>query len=263
MKTACSAMGRPVWMTPATIPPEHWNCYGPAAPLSPDNPPLDRCFQVGGAEDLLLDFNENGRFEEGNGIYNGTLCPLNEDGVTTPDYCTRELVNIRQDLVLLSAGSFVVSAGLRAFGEWVDTVDISPNGPSGSAFIANEDVTANDGSTISAGTEFATGFGNGEVTPGIGETVSSTTSRDVNFFFADRFQSSLPAETSLDVDGGGVCEIELLSTAVTDSNSIGPNSAVIDINPADNPEADSVVSEIAVTTPKGRGSSGSITCIAQ
>ena len=248
--------------------PEHWSCYGPANPLSPNNPPLNRCFQVGGDEDLLLDFNENGTFEEGNGIYNGTLCPLNPDGVTTPDYCTRELVNIRRDIVILAAGSFdeggsALRAGTAFGGEWVVRVDIAPSvtTPGPGNFYADRNVVTNDGTTLFAGTIFTVGYEDLQVTPGIGETANLATGNGgVSFFFADKFQGSLPSTSTISIDGSGVCQFELTPTQVFDSNAFGPSFINIGVRPVDNPPSPSVATSIVINTPNNRVSGGFIEC---
>lgn len=244
--------------------PEHWNCYGPVAPLSPDNPPLDRCFQRGGNEDGLVDFNENGQFDAGNGIYNGTLCPLNEDGVTTPDFCTRELINIHREIVILSAGSFAaIRARDAATGEYISMVDLSPSGPDSSQneLIADRDVETNDGSTITAGSPFQIGFADSEVAPGVGEEANLTTAGAVTVDIADEFNGVLPAETSISVDGGGVCDITTGASATIDStNGFGPFVHGIGLKPADNPEQAEGNVTIDVSAPSGSLSTGGFRC---
>ena len=51
-----------------------------------------------GLEETYVDFNENGKYDDGNNIYNGTLCPLN---LESSGACTRELVNVRADGVIV------------------------------------------------------------------------------------------------------------------------------------------------------------------
>ncbi len=58
--------------------------------------------RAGGSEEEFIDFNGDGEYSlnvdpnTGEGVYNGTLCPPEGDGI----FCSRELVNVRADLVL-------------------------------------------------------------------------------------------------------------------------------------------------------------------
>ncbi len=47
-----------------------------------------------GAEEIFVDFNSNGVHDSGNGVYNGTLCPVG----SAASVCSRELVNVRRGL---------------------------------------------------------------------------------------------------------------------------------------------------------------------
>jgi len=66
----------------------------------------DRC-KAAGAEETFTDFNNDGVYSfnvdpvTGKGVYNGTLCPEEGDGI----WCSRELVNVRDDIVLVMASS--------------------------------------------------------------------------------------------------------------------------------------------------------------
>lgn len=50
-----------------------------------------------GAEETFLDFNSNGVYDSGNGVYNGTLCPVG----SAASVCSRELVNVWRDLAVV------------------------------------------------------------------------------------------------------------------------------------------------------------------
>tara|TARA_R110002110_G_scaffold415561_2_gene651037 strand:+ start:270554 stop:272782 length:2229 start_codon:yes stop_codon:yes gene_type:complete len=62
----------------------------------------ERC-EAAGSEETFVDFDGDGQYslnnEEGggDGVYNGSLCPLEGDGI----WCSRELVNVRDDIVLI------------------------------------------------------------------------------------------------------------------------------------------------------------------
>lgn len=63
-----------------------------------------RC-EAAGSEETFVDFNSDGRFsrnvspEQPDGVFNGVLCPLEGDGI----WCSRDLVNVRDSLVLILA----------------------------------------------------------------------------------------------------------------------------------------------------------------
>ncbi|MEQ9566997.1 MAG: hypothetical protein RLN85_14485, partial [Pseudomonadales bacterium] len=59
-------------------------------------------WQEGGAEEEFVDFNSNGIYDWGNGIYNGSLCQAADEANGD---CTTELVNVRQDIRLNVGGS--------------------------------------------------------------------------------------------------------------------------------------------------------------
>jgi hypothetical protein len=62
----------------------------------------DRCI-AGGAEETFIDLNGDGKYSlnvdanNPNGVYNGSLCPIEGDGV----FCSRELVSTRAEIVLI------------------------------------------------------------------------------------------------------------------------------------------------------------------
>lgn len=76
------------------------NRYNPAQGcISPND---ERC-EAAGSEETFIDFNSDGLYsrntspEQPDGIYNGSLCPTEGEGI----WCSRELVNVRDDLVLV------------------------------------------------------------------------------------------------------------------------------------------------------------------
>ncbi len=54
-----------------------------------------------GLEEIFFDFNENGVYDTGNGIYNGSLCPQD---LAAAGQCTRELLHVRQRSTILMSG---------------------------------------------------------------------------------------------------------------------------------------------------------------
>ncbi len=54
-----------------------------------------------GLEEIFFDFNENGVYDAGNGIYNGSLCPQD---LAAAGQCTRELLHVRQQSTIMMSG---------------------------------------------------------------------------------------------------------------------------------------------------------------
>lgn len=54
-----------------------------------------------GLEEIFFDFNENGVYDGGNGIYNGSLCP---QALEASGLCTRELLHVRARSTILMSG---------------------------------------------------------------------------------------------------------------------------------------------------------------
>lgn len=97
--------------------------------------------RAGGSEEEFVDFNEDGEYSlnvdpnTGEGVYNGSLCPVEGDGV----YCSRELVNVRADLVLTlssSAGNLSAVLARRSAGSG-QAVTTAFNGNTYDLFIAD------------------------------------------------------------------------------------------------------------------------------
>lgn len=54
-----------------------------------------------GQEEIFFDFDEDGVYGEANGLYNGSLCP---QALADAGDCSRELVHVRDDLVIVMSG---------------------------------------------------------------------------------------------------------------------------------------------------------------
>ena len=262
------------------------NCYGPESPLT-STPTPDKCFQIGGGEETFVDFGDNdstnvlkdldGLFNAGNGIYNGTLCPdaISQRTSTcfgatcveaTDRYCTRDLVNIRRDIVILLSGSDVF-AGLRdaATGEYISSVNIA-GGASDvdpGLFDAGVSVLSNDGLTITAGTDFAIGYADSQVAPGIGETVSLRSgSGSVLLDIADQFSGRHSTGTTISVaQGTGGCEIQNSpGTSLNDSNAVGGVTIGVTLGAPTSPSSSAPITTTVTTNKTGVGVKLAFTC---
>lgn len=250
-------------------------CYGPNSPITNPGETLGNCFQVGGNEEEPVDFNESGAFEDGNGIYNGTLCPLEISNRTdtcdnnadpcdeaTEQYCTRDLVSIfRESVIIFSGSGAVFSLRDASTGEFINNVDVT-NVPSGN-FQASVNLTDNDGDTVVAGTNFTVGHADNQIAPQVGDTVSLTSgSGSVFVDFADRFNQQLPAGTTISVAAGtGGC----LITNNPGRTQLSTNSTAVNgtfISLANDPTAanGSAPITVTVTTPNDVVSTFSFTC---
>lgn len=88
---------------------------GPNCPL----PSTDERCEAAGFQEEFIDFNGDGLFSQnvdpntGEGVYNGSLCPVSGDGI----FCSRELVNARADTVLVLSPTpgnlFAISVNTR------------------------------------------------------------------------------------------------------------------------------------------------------
>jgi protocatechuate 3,4-dioxygenase beta subunit/5-hydroxyisourate hydrolase-like protein (transthyretin family) len=252
------------------------SCYGPAAPLA-STASSGNCFQIGGDEEEPVDFNENGRFDAGNGIYNGTLCPLDISNRTdtcdnnadpcdeaTEQYCTRDLVSINKEAVIIFSGSFA-SFALRdaATGERISAVNIAGLTPSPGQFRASSSVTNNNGATVGTTTNFSIGHADGEVRPGIGDTVNLISgSGSVVVDFADTFNQQLPAGTSVSVTTatGGCLITNTPGGSVLSNNSAGVNNVFMTLARDTTSTTASGAVTVTLTTPNGAVSTFSFTC---
>jgi len=205
-------------------------CYGPEAPLSSNNPAtLNKCYQEGGQEETFVDFNNNGSFDTGNGIYNGTLCPKSVSDRTTTcsgktctssdRYCTRDLVNIRKSITLIDSDSFAFTAFRdSSTGEYIDAIDLTGSSPASGYFDSTSDVTTNDGRTVSAGSDFTIGTGDSQVPYGISQTAELTSGgRGVFAEISGVYGQVLAQGTSIAVTSDA-CDVSLANTDVPNTN---------------------------------------------
>lgn len=268
-------------------------CYGPVAPLTASTETV--CYQDGGDEEVFIDFGDtdpantlkdlDGLFNAGNGIYNGTLCPDNINdradtcnnnvvSVTDPiadpcdeateQYCTRDLINIRRDIVIILSGSGA-NFSVRDFGtyELIGRVDLSVGGVAFGRFQAGVILETNDGSAVAASTDFDIGFGPADVAPGIGEIVSLISgSGSVIVHFADDFNGRMATGTTVTVtsDTDGCVVNNAADGVLTDSNSLGPVGIGISLSRPLNSTGGGASIRTEVVSVKGIKTSASFFC---
>lgn len=249
-------------------------CYGPVSPVTLPGQTLGNCFQVGGNEEEPVDFGENGKFDDGNGIYNGTLCPLaisqrtDTCGTTadpcdaTEQYCTRDLVSINRNSAIVFSGSFA-SLTLRDQGTGERISQVNLTGIGSGNVTSSTNVTDNDGDAIVAGTAFTIGHLDNQVRPQIGDTVALTTGTFGVFVdIADAFNQQLPAGTTISVAAGtGGCSIaNNPNITQLSSNGTVPNGIFIALSKPTNPVTGTAPITVTTTTPQGAVTTGSFTC---
>jgi hypothetical protein len=255
---------------------ENPSCYGPRSPVTDAGEILDKCYQQGGEEETFVDFITDGYFNEGNGIYNGTLCPeavsdradtCDNDGDPCSEeerYCSRDLVNVRRDLVLVMSGSFA-RFGVRdaRTSEWIHSVSIKGDeeGVAQEKFDAPVEVYTNAGTLVPKWQDFSIGWGDTEVARGIGDTVELRSgSGDVILDISDRFNASLAAGTTVAITADSTaCKITGQDTYTFGNGSI-PASIVIGLAPLDSVDNGVGSIEIRVVTPNGNESLRSFSC---
>ncbi|WP_445358775.1 hypothetical protein ACJJIQ_13685 [Microbulbifer sp. ANSA003] len=82
------------------------------------------CPEVAGDEDWPADLNNNGVYDQGNGIYNGVLC---SDEAEADGSCSKELIHVRKQVELLVSGDQPYGIFETAAGDFLDQphIDIS------------------------------------------------------------------------------------------------------------------------------------------
>lgn len=99
---------------------------------------VENC-RLAGSEEEFIDYNSDGEYSlnvdpnTGQGVYNGTLCPPEGDGV----FCSRTLVNVRADLVLTLSSSVNNLTTLLADDQSDKPVTEALNGNTYNLFIAD------------------------------------------------------------------------------------------------------------------------------
>ena len=249
-------------------------CYGPTSPVTLPGQTLGNCFQIGGNEEEPIDFNENGKFDAGNGIYNGTLCPLevsqrtdtcdnNADACdATEQFCTRDLVSINRSKAIIFSGS-LASFTLRDVSSGERIMAVNLTGIDSGNLISTTNVTDNDGDTIAAETAFSIGDLDNQVRPQIGDTAFLTTgSFRVIVDITDGFNQKMPAGTRVSVAAGtGGCGIENSpGRTLLSSNNTLPNAISIVFSKPTNPVTGSAPITVTATTPLGTVTQFSFEC---
>jgi hypothetical protein len=171
-------------------------CDGQSAPepatSCSDNATSDLC--IAGSEEIFVDFNDNGCYdavtaadpETGSGMYNGSLCPVEGEGV----FCSRELVNVFDNTTIVlsnhSYDFFLTQDGVEHNGSLTDgtgytlyIADVYNNRPAAGASISVAsdgcDLGSADGTIVSnSNAAGAFGFGISLLTPEEGTPSSGT-----------------------------------------------------------------------------------------
>ncbi|MEO0435395.1 MAG: hypothetical protein AAF098_00650 [Pseudomonadota bacterium] len=168
------------------------NVYTPFAGPNCPFPSSDEDCEAAGLQEEFIDFNGDNVFSTnvdpntGEGVYNGSLCPVEGDGI----FCSRELVNVRADIVLTLSS---VDGNQQAL------IANTRNEPD----VATDRIVEGDLHVI----YIADIFNNA---PGAGTTISLTTSGDCTLLTADTFtapDTSAPGAfgfgASVEGDGAG------------------------------------------------------------
>lgn len=252
-------------------------CYGPKSPVNNAAEVLGNCFQVGGEEEEPVDFGENGQFDDGNGIYNGTLCPLaisdrtdtcdnNADPCdeATEQYCTRSLVSINKESVIIFSGSGAIFSLRDAnTGEFINNVNLSTVATNNFRVASSTGIVENDGDATNTTTDYTIGHGDNQLPPQTGDSVNLTAgSGGVFVDFSDQFNAPLPAGTTVSVAAGtGGCVISNNpGTTQLSTNSTGVNSIFISLTTDTTQPNGSAPITTTVTTPLGVVSTFAFTC---
>lgn len=176
-------------------------------------------WQPGGAEEEFVDFDVDGIYDRGNGIYNGTLCSPVLEALSTP-LCSSELVSVRDELTLIVGGStprLAIYDGLYNLNTTPATPDTLLTG--GNASI---DVTG-----------------------------GSQTRR---VYISDIFNARLPAGTTVSVTASN-CDLDTLTTfEIQDSNAYG--NYFIDVTASEDTDTSGTTSgeiTVEVAAPESAG----------
>ncbi|WP_444902839.1 hypothetical protein ACJJIU_12885 [Microbulbifer sp. CnH-101-E] len=96
------------------------------------------CPEVAGDEDWPADLNNNGVYDQGNGIYNGVLC---SDEAEADGSCSKELIHVRKQVELLVSGDKPYGIFETAEGDFITQpdVDISKGGTGSVLFYLSDE----------------------------------------------------------------------------------------------------------------------------
>jgi len=170
---------------------------------------LDGCPEVAGDEDWPADLNNNRVYDQGNGIYNGVLC---SEAAEADGSCTKELVHVRDEVILLVSGSEPFGIFSTEDGEYSYQPEI--NIPLGGTANLNFYLSDVYNGRLSRGTKVKTESENCEVTP------ESTVIGNSSVIGPDRIAFSINAPDDVDT-GSEYVKVEVTVPALEGSSDTG------------------------------------------
>lgn len=207
------------------------SCDATGSPCLPQN-------SNGGEFEVFEDFNSDGLFTEGNGIYNGLLC---SELAQQAGACTSDLVHIRENVEIVMSGS-------DAFARFITPANDN---------LQCDSILADDGSnTVLMELEPSDLAGFCDVKmidlsnySGVNNTITEV---PVDIVFSDRYNNPLPYQTSITVNASnGVLTGEVADT-LSSSNSVVPDRLSVSV--ARETVGNSISSgsvKVVFTTPNG------------
>jgi hypothetical protein len=176
------------------------------------------CFEPGGDNEQPIDFNSNDTFDQGNKLYNGVLCHVDDEAT---GICSRELVHVYQNVTILQASG--AAADFRfGFIEVTATHETDKFNP------ANYDKTVD----ISGG------------------------DKTIIVYAADQFNGLLPNGTIINFETGNGSIVGPSECEVGNSSGFAINSCSVTLKKDD--ESDSSSLTVTITAPNRTGVSRSI-----
>lgn len=182
---------------------------------------VSECFEPGGDNEESIDLNGNKRFDQGNGLYNGVLCHIDDENA---GICSRKLVNVFKNLTILQASGagddfrfgFIEATGAH------ETERLNPTN-----YNQPVDISAADKTII--------------------------------VYAADQFNGLLPVGTIISFETGNGSIVGPSECEVGNSSAFGINSCSVTLKKDD--ESDSSSLTVTITAPRRTGVSRSIQII--
>ncbi|WP_143731001.1 Ig-like domain-containing protein [Microbulbifer sp. GL-2] len=167
------------------------------------------CPEEGGDEELFIPLNDNEKYDRGNDIYNGLSCSkaAEDEGA-----CSKELVHVRGEIVILVAGSEPFGIFSTAEGGYSSEPEVKTSlGGTGNLYFYLSDVY---NGRLPQGTTVKTKSENCEVTP------ESTVIGNSNVIGPDRIAFSINAPNDADI-GSEYVKVEVNVPALEGSSDTG------------------------------------------
>ena len=179
------------------------------------------CFEPGGDNEESIDLNSNKVFDQGNKLYNGVLCHIDD---ANAGLCSRELVTVFKNLTILQASG---SAADFRFG----FIEVTGAHETEKLVPANYNKPVN----ISGG------------------------DKTIIVYVADQFNGLLPLGTTISFETGNGTIVGPSQCEIGNSSAFDINSCSVTLKKDD--ESDSSSLSVTITAPNKTGVSGSITII--